>query len=249
MRKLTEAVAEFNRRDLDFCVNLGDAIDRGWESFDAIMAPLAAARAPWRHVLGNHDFAVDAARVAQVPVRLGVPSRRAFFDVSGFRFVILDSNAVSAYAHPAGSPERAAALQELALLKVAKVPQAFDWNGGFGAEQLQWLDRLAAEAESGGLRVVVFAHHPLLPARAHVAWDAPAALDAVLRRRSIVAWLCGHDHAGAYAERAGVHFVTFHGMVETPDQNAYAFVRIEGRRLVIEGRGREPSRDLRLRPA
>jgi len=41
--RLTEAVAEFNRRDLDFCVNLGDAIDRDWTSFDAILAPDAYA--------------------------------------------------------------------------------------------------------------------------------------------------------------------------------------------------------------
>lgn len=247
--KLGEAVADFNRRDLDFCVNLGDTIDRDWESFDAILAPLAGARAPWRHVLGNHDFAVQDARVPQVPARLGIPSRRTTFDVAGVRFVMLDSNAVSAYAHPAGSPVRAAALAELARLKAAKAPQAFDWNGGFGGEQLRWLDRVAAEAESSGMRVIVLAHHPLLPARAHVAWDASAALDAVLRRRSIVAWFCGHDHAGAYAERDGVHFVTFQGMVETPDRNAYAFVSIDGGRMLIEGRGREPSRDLVLRRA
>lgn len=41
--RLTEAVADFNRRDLDFCVNLGDAIDRDWGSFDAILAPDAYA--------------------------------------------------------------------------------------------------------------------------------------------------------------------------------------------------------------
>ena len=164
--KLNEAVADFNRRDLDFCVNLGDAIDRDWASYDAILAPLAAARAPWRHVLGNHDFAVEPSRVPQVPARLGIPSRRAVFDVSGVRFVILDSNAVSVYAHAVGSPERQAAATELARLKAAKAPQAFDWNGGFGDEQLRWFDRLAAEAEVAGLRVVVLAHHPVLPARA-----------------------------------------------------------------------------------
>ena len=245
--KLNEAVADFNRRDLDFCVNLGDAIDRDWASYDAILAPLAAARAPWRHVLGNHDFAVEPSRVPQVPARLGIPSRRAVFDVSGVRFVILDSNAVSVYAHPEGSPVRRAATAELARLKAAKEPQAFDWNGGFGEEQLRWFDRLAGEAEGAGLRVVVLAHHPVLPSRAHVAWDAPAALEIALRRRSVVAWLCGHDHAGAYAERDGVHFITFQGMVETPDRNAYAFVSLNAGRMLIEGRGREPSRDLILR--
>ena len=72
-------------------------------------------------------------------------------DVSGVRFVILDSNAVSVYAHPEGSPVRRAATAELARLKAAKAPQAFDWNGGFGEELAR--GRLAAEdlpAEGGG---------------------------------------------------------------------------------------------------
>jgi len=75
-----------------------------------------------------------------------------------------------------------------------------------------------------------------------------AALETVLLRRLVAAWLCGHDHAGAYAERAGLHFITFQGMVETPDRNAYAFVSFNGDRMLIEGRGREPSRELVLRP-
>ena len=43
MGRLTEAVSDFNRRDLDFCANLGDAIDRDWTSFDVILAPDAYA--------------------------------------------------------------------------------------------------------------------------------------------------------------------------------------------------------------
>jgi hypothetical protein len=52
------AVDHFNSRPLDFCVNLGDTIDREWRSYDAILAPLAASRHRWEHVFGNHDFAL-----------------------------------------------------------------------------------------------------------------------------------------------------------------------------------------------
>jgi hypothetical protein len=42
--KLGAAVEHFNARPLDFCVNLGDTIDREWRSYDAILAPPLGAR-------------------------------------------------------------------------------------------------------------------------------------------------------------------------------------------------------------
>jgi hypothetical protein len=63
----------------------------------------------------------------------------------------------------------------------------------------------------------------------------------------VVAWLNGHNHAGAFGERHGVPYVTLKGMVETDDTNAYATARILADRLVIAGHGREPSRELKFR--
>ena len=40
----------------------------------------------------------------------------------------------------------------------------------------------------------------------------------------------------------GIHYLTVHGMVETRESNAYAVVHVEGDRLEIDGRGREPDR-------
>lgn len=245
--KLGAAVEHFNGRDLDFCVHLGDLIDREWRSFDEITRPLAKSRHRFHHLLGNHDFEVLAEFKPRVPARLGMAGRYSFFDHRGFRFVILDTNDVSTYAHAPGTPENTAAAAELARLQAAKVPQAQSWNGGLGAAQLAWLDRTCREAGARRLRVIILAHQPLLPAGVHTLWNAAEALAIIERHRHVVAWLNGHNHAGAFAERGGVPFVTMHGMVETRETTAFATVRILPDRLVLTGHGREPSRELVFR--
>ena len=146
LAKLGAAVDHFNARSLDLCVNLGDTIDRDWSSFDEILRPMSACRHPWEHVLGNHDFALLEAEKTQVDARLGVAARHRFFDRPGFRFVVLDTGAVSTYATLAGSEARREAAAEFARVKARRLPQAQDWNGGVGAKQLAWFERVAAEA-------------------------------------------------------------------------------------------------------
>jgi manganese-dependent ADP-ribose/CDP-alcohol diphosphatase len=245
--KLGAAVEHFNGRPLDFCVNLGDTIDREWRSFDEIMKPMSACRHAWHHVLGNHDFSLSDAEKAKVDARLGVAARHRFFDRPGFRFVILDTGAVSTYATREGDAERAVAAGELARAKARGLPQAQDWNGAVGPRQLAWFERVAAEASAKRLKVVVCAHHPVAPAGAHDAWDAAEVLAVLGRHRNIVAWFNGHNHAGGFAVADGLPCVTFHGMVETPDTNAFATARFLPDRIILAGHGREPSRELIFR--
>ena len=246
--RLAESVEDFNGRDLAFCVHLGDLIDHDWKSFDDITRPLARSRQTWHHLLGNHDFEVLEAEKARVPQRLSMTTRYGSFDHGAFRFVILDTNDVSTYATDAGTSEHAAAEKELARLKSAHAAQAQPWNGGVGAPQLAWFDRVCAEAKAAGRRVVIFAHHPVLPASQHIVWNSAEVLAAIDRHPHIVAWLNGHNHAGAFAERSGVPFLTMHGMVETPDTTAYATARILADRIVLTGHGREPSREMKFKP-
>ena len=245
--KLGAAVDHFNGRPLDFCVNLGDTIDREWRSFDEILKPLAASRHRWEHVLGNHDFALLDGDKTKVDARLGIAARHRFFDRPGFRFMILDTGAVSTYATLAGSAERAAAVAELARVKARKLPQAQDWNGAVGPRQLAWFERIAADAAAKGLKVVVCAHHPVAPAGSYDAWDATEVLAALGRHRNVVAWFNGHHHDGGFSRVEGLPCVTFRGMVETPDTNAYATARFLDDRVIISGQGREPSRELIFR--
>ena len=247
LQKLADAVEHFNGRNLDFCAHLGDLIDREWRSFDEIARPLAASRHRWHQLLGNHDFDVLEELKAKVPGRLGMEQRYRLFDHQEFRFVILDSNDVSTYAHAVGSPHRDAAAAELKRLEGEKVRQAKPWNGGIGTEQLAWFDRACTAARTQRRKVIVLAHHPVAPANEHNVWNSPAVLKLIERHPHVVAWLNGHNHAGNFAEHAGVPCVTMHGMVETAATTAFATARILPDRMIITGHGREPSRELLFR--
>jgi len=56
----------------------------------------------------------------------------------------------------------------------------------------------------------------------------------------------GHDHRGGYAVKNGIHYLTVHGMVETEDSTSYAVVHVDGERLEIDARGRQPDQVLEL---
>lgn len=245
LAKLGEAVERFNREDLAFVVHLGDLIDREWSSFDAILPVLSTCRHPVRHVLGNHDFEVADSLKPRVPERLGMGTRHHAFAAGGFRFLVLDTNDVSTYAHPADSPRTAGARDRLSVLEGSGLAQARPWNGALGEKQLAWFSRQLEAARQAGEPVVVFSHHPLHPAGGHNAWNDEEVLAIAGGHDSpVVAWFCGHNHAGAFGSRDGVHHVTLHGMVETEATNAFAVARLHADRIQLEGHGREPSRTL-----
>ena len=247
LRRLGDAVEHFNGRDLAFCVHLGDLIDREWRSFDEIKQPLAGSRHRWHHLLGNHDFEVLDERKAGVPKQMGMAARYGAFTHGAFRFLVLDTNDVSVYAHAAGTPEHARAEQELARLTTAKVAQAKPWNGAVGSAQLAWIERECAAARTARQRVILFAHHPVFPDSPHNAWNSAEILAVLDRHPHVVAWINGHNHAGHYGERNGVPFLTMKGMVETAATTAFATARILDDRIVLTGHGREPSRELKFR--
>ena len=56
-----------------------------------------------------------------------------------------------------------------------------------------------------------------------------------------VAHLSGHYHAGGYWQHGGVHYLTFHGMVETMEDNAFAVLRLYPDRIEVDGYGHQPS--------
>ncbi len=241
LAKLTESVADCNERDLAFVVQLGDAIDRDAGSFAPVQEVFDDLRAPLYHVLGNHDYEVDDAVKAQVPELLGMPAPYHAVTRPGWRFLILDGNDVSTYAHPAGSD----ALRRSLAYRAEQAPDAPEWNGAIGAEQLAWLEDQLDEAEEAGERVVLFCHFPLRPADTHVLWNADEVLAVLDRHPNVVAWINGHNHRGGYVERNGVHHLTMHGMVDT-DDNAYAFLRFTEQTLEVDGVGREEDRCLVL---
>jgi manganese-dependent ADP-ribose/CDP-alcohol diphosphatase len=246
--KLQEAIDHFNGLELDFCVHLGDLIDRHWSSFENALRPFAASRHPIYQLLGNHDFAVPDEEKSKVPDRMGMKSRYYSFTRGGFRLVVLDTTEVSTYAHPAGSPQHQTAARELEKLKEAKAPNAQSWNSGVGERQIEWFEAQCRAAAAAKERVIVFAHHPIFPAgNNHNAWDSERLLSVVERHGNVVAWFNGHNHAGNFGVRHSVPFVTLRGMVETANTNAYSEAAVYPDRIVLTGHHREPSRELPLR--
>lgn len=242
--KLKAAVDHFNRMDLAFVIHLGDLIDRDFASFDRVMPLLDACHHPVFHALGNHDFSVEDTKKSNVPVRMGMERRYYDFGEGAWRFVVLDGNDVSLQAHPRGSVQHAAAADRLAQLKARNAPSAQSWNGAVGPEQMRWFKATLAHAEKAGQSVIVFCHWPVFPANAHNLWNDTEIVRVLESHDNVKAYLCGHNHAGHYAEKAGIHYVTFKGMVDGADRTSYSTVRCTSEAIEMTGYGDEPSRRL-----
>ncbi|MCC6144340.1 MAG: metallophosphoesterase, partial [Candidatus Hydrogenedentes bacterium] len=244
--KAEACVSAFNAQDLAFVVHLGDAIDRDFVSFDTIVPVFSGLKATGYQVLGNHDYAVDAEKKAEVHARLGMPDRWYAFIHGDWRFVVLDGNDLSLHGRRPGEPEHTEAQALLKAAQERKAPQAQLWNGGIGARQLAWLEGELQDAEAKGQKVVVICHYPVFPENPHNLWNDAELMEAVERHACVKAWFNGHNHAGNYGEHNGVHYVTFKGVVETPDTSAHALVEISAAEIHIQGFGREPDRVLSL---
>ena len=72
LQKLGDAIDTLNGEDLAFIITLGDIIDRGWDSFDAILPLFEKSRHERFFLLGNHDFAVQEDRLENVCARVGM---------------------------------------------------------------------------------------------------------------------------------------------------------------------------------
>ena len=242
-QKLADAVTHFNAMgDLAFLLHLGDAVDRDERSYRVVRPIFSSATVPVHHVAGNHDYEIAAHLKKRVPSLLGMPAPHYRIEHGEWRFLMLDGNALSLFAWPPGSAEHAAAV---AFRSRFPMPPA-TYNGGLGEAQREWLKTEIASAKAARRRCIVCCHYPVVGDAGHALWDA-AEVEPILAagRDVIAAWFNGHNHAGGYVERHGIHFLNFKGMVEETT-NAYARVELRADRIEVIGHGREPSRTLRL---
>lgn len=241
--KLAEALATFAQHDLRFILDLGDLIDRDFNSFDTILPVYEAAQAPVHRVLGNHDYSVNVTHLEEIPQRLGLaPVGYYAVDYDDWRLVVLNGNEVSLFATRAGTPLRQQAEQMLEKLQKRDAQNAKEWNGGVSETQLAWLDQQLTEAQQNGQSVIVAGHYPLYPAGELNLWNDAAVMAVLERYPAVRAYFNGHNHDGNYGQRNGIHYLNFKGMVDTPDKNTFAIVDVYAERLEVQGFGREENR-------
>lgn len=246
-RKLKEAVEVINRHAPVMVFHLGDFIDQYFESFGRLTPIAAELNAPLHHVLGNHDYDVPDELKEKVPATLGLKSCYYSIRKEPFRFIVVDTTDVSTYRYPQGSELDLAHETELERHEAAGVPGAKPWNGRPGDEQIAWLEKELKEATAADEIVIVMGHHPILPLEGHTIWNAPR-LDTLLREYPCAkAYLNGHNHAGAYTDAGGLHYLTLDGMVETRDENAFAHAKLFSDRMELIGFGRQESYRLPFR--
>ena len=244
--KLQACVDEFNRHDLAFVVHLGDFIDKDFASFDTLQPIVDQLQAPLRQVLGNHDFSVDESLKKQVPSRMGLKKRYYSFRQQAWRFIVLDGNDLSTFASFGQKKQKEAAAM-LAELKAAGKDNAMTWNGGLGTRQLKWLQKELQKADRKREKVSLFCHFPLYPVNPHNLWNDSKVQEILASYDCVQAYFNGHNHAGAYGKKEGIHYLTFKGMVDTPEQTSYAIISLYHDRIVIEGFGRQADQELPLR--
>ena len=243
--KLRDAVSRFNRENVQFVINLGDTIDGGIESFEAVMPLFKPLKVPLYNVMGNHDLAVGGGNEELVLPALGLKDDHYAFTKGNWTFIVLDGFELRV---PVPADEilkrESEALYSTLLARGKQNAQA--WNGGIGSRQLAWLERRLEGAVEAGHNVLLLCHFPVRPEGVHNLWNADELVALLERHRQVKACFCGHDHAGGYILRNGIHYLTFRGMIETPDQNAFAIVTLAKDRIEVQGFGREPSRSLEL---
>lgn len=241
--KLKACVEEFNQHELAFAVHLGDYIDKDFASFDTLQPIIDQLKAPLKQVLGNHDFSVAESLKKKVPKRMGLKKRYYSFQLPGWRFIALDGNDLSTFAS-FGPKKQAEAAALLAVVQAAEKPNAQSWNGGLSSRQLKWLQKELGKAKRKQEKVIVFCHFPVHPIDPHNLWNDTTVQEVLESYDGVAAYFNGHNHAGAYGQKAGIHYLTFKGMVDTPDQTSYSIVTLHADRITIRGFGRQGDQEL-----
>ena len=244
--KLKTAVNWLAPKKLPFTLHLGDLIDRDFKAFSTVLALLEGLGHPTHHLLGNHDYTVAEGEKGRVVSTIGMPHDYYQFASSGVRFVMLDSNDLSIYKYPAGSPQDLKSEAILKQLMEEKSNNGKPWNGGVSEIQLQWLDDELTAADAADERVILCGHHPLLPADGNQAWNSDGILKVIDQHPSVTAYFNGHFHDGAQVLRKGIPYITFKSILHQPEINAFSAVHLYADRMEIEGNGRETSRVVAL---
>ena len=236
--KLQEAVATFNSHELDFVIHLGDFVDRHLSDVDVVSKITDALKAPLIHVLGNHDFMGSEGRASEVVAKFGLEKSYYSQTVKGYRLIVLDTNELGVIKYEEGTHEWQQGRQKIDELKAADARQAYDWNGGLGELQLDWLRNELQNAGQQNQKAILFSHHPVFPPNPLNALDDKEVLTVIDQYADVVvAYVNGHNHVGAYGERNGKPYITVPGMLQG-ETNSFGIVTVNDSHILIDGYSR-----------
>ncbi len=237
--KLKEAIDTFNYYNVDFVQNLGDIIDTVWESYGSII-PVYKNLNPNienYHLLGNHDFAIDSSHLTNLLKTLSMPDYYYSFVKKGWRFIVLDA---TDYSYFSNSLHNHDINQVDSYIENTKnKSNNHRWNSAIGIKQQNWLKKELDRAELLEQKVIIFSHMPLRPqSDIHNLWNDYEIIDIIETSSNVVAFINGHNHAGGYVFKNGIHYITIFGMVDT-GISSYGILEIFKDSLVLKGYGHQ----------
>ena len=245
--RLQEAVTILNKQPLDYTIHLGDFIDKDFSSFDTVAPIWRTLKSDKYHVLGNHDFSVADSLKHLVFEKMDIKDRYYSIVKNKWRFIVLDGNDLSM--HGALTDVKKQQTDSLFnLLADKNMPNIEPWNGGLSLEQLQWVERELQQATTNNERVGFYCHFPVVGVSdRHNLWNYGQLLSTIDKYDCVKFYFNGHNHAGGYVQKNGVHYLNFKGMVDTKDTTSFATVAFRKDSLFVKGYGRELNRGLKIR--
>ena len=243
--KLDECIKYFNSQKLEFVAHLGDVIDRNMTSYQTIMPKFKKFTAPVYYVLGNHEFNVTDSLKKDVVQKVGMQKEYYSVNINDWKFIFLNGDELSAF-YPKNKSQQAQTDFLMNQLAKRKKCNATAWNGGISLEQYDWLKNELQQAQQADKKVIVMCHFPVYPAACLNLLNDDEVLGLFDNFKCVKAYFCGHNHAGDYGFKNGIHYITFKGMLETPDSTSFSKVTLTSDSIFVEGHGREPSRRLKI---
>ena len=237
IHKLDTCISIFNSHKLSFMVTLGDMIDRDYTSYEKPLKILKRSNAPVYNVIGNHDFSVEDRYKRKVRKLLNNKKGYFDFETGEFRFIFLDGTDVSTFAHKKESGQYKNALAMVEEMKKKESNNAYDWNGGIGKKQLNWLDKQLKNADQEKQKVIIFCHWPLLPENGTQLWNNREVIKLLNSHMSVIAWIAGHHHNGAYVKTENIHYLTLKGLVEAQSETSCGIIEVYPDKLLLKAYG------------
>uniref|UniRef100_M4B9V7 Calcineurin-like phosphoesterase domain-containing protein n=1 Tax=Hyaloperonospora arabidopsidis (strain Emoy2) TaxID=559515 RepID=M4B9V7_HYAAE len=240
-----------------------EATKAAWTPFQDIVGPV-------HHLIGNHELYNFS--VAAIQRDLLYHQRRYYdFQVPEaptFRFIVLDCYGLSILGRETSDPVYQEALALLRRVNpnenlnsptglVNEQRRFVAYNGAVDQQQMLWLEEVLVDATTKDQHVVLFTHIPIhpssTPALSSLLWNYPQVLKLIEQFDCVDAVFSGHAHGDGYVYAQegtctrGVHFVVCDAILEcAPSETAHALVHVFPDKLVVQGYGKIPTRELYL---